>query len=62
MHTNAKHAELLERFYTSALDALKDHVAIIDALGAVVLVNDAWRTFSVENGMTAITTESAPTT
>jgi hypothetical protein len=32
------------------LDALDSHVAVLDASGLIVYVNEAWRAFAVENG------------
>jgi PAS domain-containing protein len=34
------------------LDALLEHVAVIDRTGVIVAVNRAWRTFAKENGGT----------
>ncbi len=39
-----------ERFLRSTLDALSDHIAIIDASGEVLAVNKAWREFSIAKG------------
>lgn len=39
-----------ERFLRSTLDALSDHIAIIDASGEILAVNKAWREFSNVKG------------
>ncbi len=35
----------------AALNALSAHIAVIDARGVIVAVNDAWRAYADENGM-----------
>jgi two-component system CheB/CheR fusion protein len=32
------------------IDALAEHIAVLDAQGVITLVNDAWRRFAVDNG------------
>ncbi len=39
-----------ERFVQSVLDALSDHVAVLDEQGQIVAVNAAWRKFACQNG------------
>ncbi len=39
-----------ERFVQSVLDALTDHVAVLDEHGNIVAVNAAWRKFARQNG------------
>jgi PAS domain S-box-containing protein len=39
-----------ERFAHSTVNALSAHIAILDAQGTIVAVNDAWRKFAEENG------------
>ena len=58
----ALHAEIVERkraeealresqrFLSSSLDALADHIAVLDEEGKILLINDAWRRFSLDNG------------
>ena len=41
-----------ERFLQSSLDALLDHIAILDETGVVIAVNAAWRRFAAANGIT----------
>ncbi len=38
-----------ERFLLASLDALSAHIAIVDAWGTILFVNQAWRAFSAEN-------------
>jgi PAS domain S-box-containing protein len=38
-----------ERFAYAALDALSEHVAVLDARGAILAVNRAWRDFAAAN-------------
>ncbi len=38
-----------ERFAFAALDALSEHVAVLDEYGAIIAVNKAWREFAVSN-------------
>ncbi|MEZ6066527.1 MAG: PAS domain S-box protein [Planctomycetaceae bacterium] len=40
-------------FLRSALDALSSHIAVLDANGTIITVNQAWRDFAVENGWDA---------
>lgn len=42
-----------ERFVQSVLDALTDHVAVLDEQGQIVAVNAAWRKFARQNGYNA---------
>jgi PAS domain S-box-containing protein len=42
-----------ERFARSTVDALTDHIAIIDGSGEILAVNLAWREFAVANGLHA---------
>ncbi|MBM4134942.1 MAG: PAS domain S-box protein, partial [Nitrospira sp.] len=37
-----------ERFARSTLDALSDHIAVLDETGVIVAVNEAWRSFAAE--------------
>lgn len=39
-----------ERFISSTIDALSEHICVIDAAGKVLAVNRAWRNFGSENG------------
>ncbi|SFH94499.1 PAS domain-containing protein [Planctomicrobium piriforme] len=39
-------------FLRSALDALDSHLAVLDEHGVILAVNEAWKQFAVENGMT----------
>jgi PAS domain S-box-containing protein len=39
-----------ETLLRDVLDSLTAHIAVLDAHGAVLLVNDAWRRFAEENG------------
>lgn len=39
-----------EAFNRGVLDSLSAHVAVVDASGKVVAVNEAWNKFSIENG------------
>lgn len=41
-----------ERFAYATLDALSEHVAVLDARGTVLAVNRAWREFAVANSPT----------
>ncbi len=52
--TTERHAEELgrhrsERFLHQTLATMDAHIAILDATGTIILVNDAWRTFAREN-------------
>ena len=38
------------RFARATIDALADHIAVIDAEGKIVAVNKAWRQFACDNG------------
>jgi PAS domain S-box-containing protein/putative nucleotidyltransferase with HDIG domain len=40
-----------EEFFQLTLDSLTSHVAILDATGTIISVNQAWRDFSFENGI-----------
>jgi PAS domain S-box-containing protein len=42
-----------ERFAYAALDALSEHVAVLDAGGAILAVNRAWREFAAANSTSA---------
>ncbi len=42
-----------EDFFHSVLDALPQHIAVLDEHGTIVAVNAAWRQFGIDNGMTA---------
>ena len=42
-----------ERFVRAALDGLTAHIAIIDERGVILAVNEAWRTFAVDNQLSA---------
>ncbi len=51
---------LAERFSRATLDALPDHIAILDARGKILAVNRGWRRFAEENGpLTANVNEGA---
>jgi PAS domain S-box-containing protein len=54
--TDVKHAEAERRDATSVLagsiDALTSHIAILDASGVIIKVNEAWRRFAAANGYT----------
>ena len=39
-----------ERFARATLDALSDHLAILDETGTIIAVNQAWRAFAQANG------------
>ena len=39
-----------ERFIKSTIDALSEHICVIDHSGKVLAVNTAWRNFGTENG------------
>lgn len=39
-----------EGFSRAILNSLYQHIAVLDARGTIVLVNDAWRQFAIENG------------
>ncbi|MBA3240172.1 MAG: PAS domain-containing protein, partial [Acidobacteria bacterium] len=41
----------LERFAYATLDALSEHVAVVDAQGTVIAVNRAWREFAGANAL-----------
>jgi len=43
-----------ENLYRSALQALPAHVAILDARGGIIAVNDAWKAFAANNQSSAI--------
>ncbi len=43
-------ASLSHELYRQVLDALPPHIALVDAQGTIVYVNQAWRRFAVENG------------
>ncbi|MCA1573652.1 MAG: hypothetical protein LC770_03770, partial [Acidobacteria bacterium] len=40
-----------ERFAKATLDALSEHIAVLDAEGAIVFVNRAWREFAAANSL-----------
>jgi PAS domain S-box-containing protein len=42
-----------EQFTREALDSLKNHIAILDETGAIVMVNRSWREFAGINGVDA---------
>ena len=48
----AAHARLAEsgRFLQATLDALGEHIAVLDENGTILAVNDAWRRFAAANG------------
>lgn len=48
--TTFKQKEEAEEFAKSALNALSAHIAILNAEGVIIAVNDAWRRFACENG------------
>lgn len=39
-----------EEFSREVLNSLSAHIAVIDSLGEIVAVNEAWRRFGIENG------------
>ena len=39
-----------ERFVRSIIDALSEHICVIDVYGRIIAVNQAWRDFGVVNG------------
>lgn len=39
-----------QRFLRSSLDALSGHLAVVDASGTILEVNEAWQRFASENG------------
>lgn len=41
-----------QQFLRSSLDALTAHIAVLDESGTILEVNEAWRQFSSENGLT----------
>ena len=43
-------AQESRRFLQSAMDALSGHIAILDENGVILAVNEAWRTFTRDNG------------
>lgn len=47
-HESVRTAKL---FLQSVLDSLTAHIALIDAGGAIILVNKAWRDFARQNGL-----------
>lgn len=51
-HRRRTEAELLhsERLAHAALDSLSSHIAIVDAHGNILAVNQAWRDFAARNG------------
>ncbi len=52
--TDREHAEEgrreSERFASSVLDSLSSSIAVLDASGTILTVNEAWRTFAGEDG------------
>jgi signal transduction histidine kinase len=48
-----------ELFARATLDSLSAHIAIVDASGAVVAVNRAWREFATANGATGNVSEGS---
>lgn len=47
-----------EEFNTSVLNSIVDHLAVLDAGGVIVAVNEAWRQFAIENGAPALAAHS----
>lgn len=43
-----------ETFNLGVLNSLSSHIAVIDALGNIIAVNEAWQQFSMENGETTL--------
>jgi signal transduction histidine kinase/DNA-binding response OmpR family regulator/HPt (histidine-containing phosphotransfer) domain-containing protein len=39
-----------EDFHAAVLDSLSEHIAVIDARGIIIAVNEAWRRFGRDNG------------
>ena len=39
-----------EQFTTNVMDSLSSNIAVLDAGGIIVAVNESWRTFAAENG------------
>jgi len=56
--TNIKKAENELRkskdFNSGVLNALSSHIAVIDALGKIIAVNESWKRFGIENGETTL--------
>jgi PAS domain S-box-containing protein len=48
-----------EVFVQSVLDSLTAHVVVLDAQGAIVLVNQAWKEFALQNGAAPETVDPA---
>ena len=40
-----------EQFITDVMDSLSSNIAVLDHQGIIVAVNESWRTFAVENGV-----------
>lgn len=40
-----------ETFVQSILDSVSSHIAVIDQAGVIMKINDAWKRFSLENGV-----------
>ena len=47
----AKHVAEANDFLEATLNALSSHIAVLDADGVILMVNDAWRRFGTENGL-----------
>lgn len=42
----------LERFVRGVIDALPDSIAVLDESGTILMVNESWRQFARDNGLT----------
>lgn len=49
----------LDRYARGAIDALAEHIAVIDSAGTIVAVNKAWHQFAEENGAAEAVCEGA---
>ncbi|MBT3606039.1 MAG: hypothetical protein HOE48_24885 [Candidatus Latescibacteria bacterium] len=47
---NALSSQSAFSFDTTVLDALYEHIAVLDPLGNILFVNKAWKEFAIENG------------
>jgi PAS domain S-box-containing protein len=43
--------QISQQFVQSALDALPDHIAILDSRGTILAANEPWRRFADQNGL-----------
>ena len=51
--TTEQHNQITSNFGETVLDALSEHIAIINLSGKIIFINKAWKDFANANGYNA---------